>query len=64
MVEKNHGHHHQHHKHHYKDASEIEKNHRLSSAKRRKLFGKALLIITTITAIIIASWVVWAYSYS
>lgn len=63
MKEKHEHHHHHHHKHHM-DASELEKNFRLNSIRRRKLFGKALLIIMTITAAIVASWVVWAYSYS
>lgn len=62
MVKENHRHHHHHHHKHKKDASEIEKILKLNSIKRRKIFEKTLLITTTITAIIVFSWVVWAYS--
>ena len=54
-------HHHRHHHHHQMDASEIEKNHRLSASKRRKILGKITLYFTIALAIIISAWVAWAY---
>lgn len=54
-------HHHHHHNSHSVDDSEIEKNRRLSAAKRRKILGKVIFYLTFILASVIAAWVAWAY---